>query len=346
MNRRSAKRSGTATIVRFSSGVLAASVMLVACGGSGGPSDRLSDTWLWNGSDWAEVHSTTYPPPRDEATVAYDGASQQVVLFGGKRDGQMMNDTWTWDGRSWTLQHPKTSPSPRFGAVMVYDAAHGVLIMIGGLGDSPSFTPNEMWAWDGSEWRLLSVPAPFSGLDVAFGYDPATHRVVAAVPCCIGNTVTWTWSGSSWTQAAPPQELTGHFDFVYADRTSGRLTAIAALGQTFVDMTEHLLTWNGANWMMGPEIAVPKKTGILGPTWPAGFAYDVQNGLLVAFGGRSCQGSAWDETWTWDGTSWNLVQPQHRPPGRSSAYMAFEATRGTVMMFGGDTSNGCGGIGA
>jgi hypothetical protein len=321
--------------VGFSSGLLAACLMLAACGGSGVPSDRLNDTWLWNGSDWDEANATTPPPPRDEATVVYYGTTRQVVLFGGMQGSDVLNDTWTWDGRRWTLQHPKTSPSPRFGAVMVFDAARGVVILMAGRGASPSYTNfNEMWTWDGSDWRLLPAPAPFSGFDGEIGYDTASARVVAVTCCLSAKTVTWTWNGLTWQRLRPLHEGGGYF--MYGDRASGRLTAMA----------DRVLTWDGADWVEGPQIIKPKKTGMLGPTWPAGFAYDAQRGLVVAFGGRSCQGGAWDESWTWDGASWNLIRPQHRPPGRSSTYMAFDLARGVVVMFGGGTSNGCGGLGA
>src|ERR1700749_1811013 len=43
------------------------------------------------------------PPARAANLVAYDGATGNVVLFGGlDTSGDNLNDTWTWDGSTWT----------------------------------------------------------------------------------------------------------------------------------------------------------------------------------------------------------------------------------------------------
>ena len=39
--------------------------------------------------------------PRDYASMAYDPATGQLVLFGGY-DGGFLDDTWTWNGTTWT----------------------------------------------------------------------------------------------------------------------------------------------------------------------------------------------------------------------------------------------------
>jgi hypothetical protein len=49
------------------------------------------------------------PSPRSEASMAYDAAREQVVLFGGIVQGGRRGDTWTWDGGDWTHQ-PATGP--------------------------------------------------------------------------------------------------------------------------------------------------------------------------------------------------------------------------------------------
>ena len=94
----------------------------------------LNDTWTWNGSNWAQQFPTTSPPVRRGASIAYDIAHRQVVLFGGYNDNTSteFGDTWTWDGSNWTQQLPTTSPSARDGASVTYDGAHNATVLFGG----------------------------------------------------------------------------------------------------------------------------------------------------------------------------------------------------------------------
>ncbi|HEX4062802.1 MAG TPA: hypothetical protein VHY58_17430 [Streptosporangiaceae bacterium] len=72
------------------------------------------------------------PPVRYFASIAYDAATGNMVLFG------LFNvpTTWVWDGTTWTQQHPATSPPARFGASMTYDVATGNAVLFGGNGAS------------------------------------------------------------------------------------------------------------------------------------------------------------------------------------------------------------------
>src|SRR5580658_10471371 len=48
---------------------------------------------------WRQLSPATSPSPRRGATMAYDSAQGQVVLFGGIGSSSgFQNDTWTWNG--------------------------------------------------------------------------------------------------------------------------------------------------------------------------------------------------------------------------------------------------------
>ena len=56
----------------------------------------------------------TSPPPRWDATLAYNPTTRTLVLFGGQSFDRVFGDTWTWNGTTWTEQHPAMSRrSPR-----------------------------------------------------------------------------------------------------------------------------------------------------------------------------------------------------------------------------------------
>ncbi|MCA1650360.1 MAG: kelch motif-containing protein, partial [Acidobacteria bacterium] len=80
----------------------------------------LNDTWRWDSvkRTWEQMAvGGPVPPPRFGASMGYNAATREIVLFGGTicvpGDCHADADTWTWDGTAWTEQHPATSPSFR-----------------------------------------------------------------------------------------------------------------------------------------------------------------------------------------------------------------------------------------
>ena len=61
-------------------------------------------------------------------------------------------------------------------------------------------------------------------------------------------------------------------------------------------------------------------------------AYDAVRGRVVLFGGYSAGPTAFNDTWTWDGTSWTLLNPTIKPPGRALGTMAFDSLRGRMIL--------------
>jgi len=68
----------------------------------------LNQTWTWNGTTWTQQSPATSPPARDSASMTYDPAIGQVVLFGGAtgNTNRTFGDTWTWNGTTWTQLSP------------------------------------------------------------------------------------------------------------------------------------------------------------------------------------------------------------------------------------------------
>ncbi len=56
------------------------------------------DTWTYNGTTWAQESPANSPSPRDSASMAYDPATSQLVLFGGYALSAFFADTWTYNG--------------------------------------------------------------------------------------------------------------------------------------------------------------------------------------------------------------------------------------------------------
>ncbi|MBA2540403.1 MAG: hypothetical protein H0V17_12255, partial [Deltaproteobacteria bacterium] len=56
----------------------------------------------------------------------------------------------------------------------------------------------------------------------------------------------------------------------------------------------------------------------------------------ILFGGLDVSDDPSDDTYAWDGTSWETLSPATRPEPRAFHAMAFDYVRGELVMFGGD----------
>jgi len=51
--------------------------------------------WLWDGTDWTQLFTSTVPGPRGADSLAYDAARRALVLYGGNGAHGIQGDTWT-----------------------------------------------------------------------------------------------------------------------------------------------------------------------------------------------------------------------------------------------------------
>jgi hypothetical protein len=92
---------------------------LLLDGGIGAaPADSLtSQTWEWTGIAWTELSPAAVPPASSAAALTYDGATAQLVLFGGQdASGQWQAGTWTYGPRVSAPAITTTADSATFTA--------------------------------------------------------------------------------------------------------------------------------------------------------------------------------------------------------------------------------------
>ena len=70
----------------------ATSTAVLFSGVSSGATQIFGDTWTWDGTTWTQQHPATHPRRRWGASMAYDAAAGNAVMFGG----QGSRNTWTW----------------------------------------------------------------------------------------------------------------------------------------------------------------------------------------------------------------------------------------------------------
>ncbi len=312
------------------------------------------DTWVWNGTSWADYSGSQIqaPPARQMASMAFDPGLDQLILFGGLgADNQILGDTWAWNG-SWWYEEPVSNPPPREAASLAYDGSQ--LVLFGGTGDAaaepltssstdstdsstsstsapgtsaaPSTTAtatpavlDDTWLWTGTGWKQAMVPGPGARSGAAMSYDSAKGDTVlfggeatpagSQSPSLLGDT--WTWDGSAWKRASPHTSPSPREDAAMADDhdaggvvlATGSLGGRGSAGDTWL--------WNGSNW------AQPHLTGAPPPRAGAAAAYDANSQQLVLFGGASPKAGVLDDT-----TVLTTAQASSAPAGSAPTSVA------------------------
>jgi N-acetylneuraminic acid mutarotase len=116
--------------------------------------ETLSDTWSYDSTAnaWSELTPQVSPPARMYHAMAWDAASNRVIMFGGvaRPYEPVFDDTWAFDLRrnTWTQLSPHAAPSARAWHVMA-GTQSGVLLFGGSPTHSP-FTNDDTWMYRGS----------------------------------------------------------------------------------------------------------------------------------------------------------------------------------------------------
>lgn len=97
-----------------------------------------STTWVWKDYVWHRL-SGTGPIARNHYGIVYDPFDEQIVLFGGRHQGQQSNDTWVLRGETWQELDLPLSPDGRYGHVMFFDHNRQRMIVFGGYDAARGF---------------------------------------------------------------------------------------------------------------------------------------------------------------------------------------------------------------
>jgi cysteine-rich repeat protein len=316
------------------------------------------------------------PANRRDAGIAYDGARQRVVLFGGY-NGSYLADTWEWDGVSWTEMQPRTQPGAREGEGLAYDAARHRIVLFGGVGNSGNLA--DTWEWDGVTWtQLAPATAPSARSYLAMGYDANLKHVMlyggntgtAGAP--VANAETWTWNGTTWTKLTPATSPGARYGGSLAFDSAHKYSLMYG-GQ----LDKHVWTFDGTNWTdrglqttdlaLHMALAYDANRGAMvlwhaaGTTWEwngttfaavaaatatardgTAMTYDAIRKQLVLFGGYTVSGTTTTylgDTWLRAGTVWSAAPAWLEPPARMRGAVAYDPVRGVSVLFGGMTTD-------
>jgi hypothetical protein len=164
----------------------------------------LGDTWNWTGTGWVQLSPAHSPPPTYQAAMAFDGATGQLVMFGGVNPSVVSADTWIWNGSDWSQAAPATVPPTRLAESMAYDPATSQLLMFGGV--NVDFR-GDTWNWTGSNWiKLNPTASPSPRSFAALAYASRFGQLILSSGSNGSNLAindTWTWTGANWSKLSP-----------------------------------------------------------------------------------------------------------------------------------------------
>ncbi|MGI8550563.1 MAG: Kelch repeat-containing protein [Dehalococcoidia bacterium] len=295
---------------------------------SNAPTPRHATAAVSGTANWVQQCVSCAPPPRDAPGMAYDTATQSVVLFGGYDTIGPIADTWTYTGSSsWTNVNPPTSPSNRWAPAMASDGA-GHIVLFGGF-DASNAPLGDTWIFNGTTWANVSpTQSPPARGGASLAYDAANGMLILFGGAGCGSICsdTWSFDGHTWTNvstAGPsPRQGAG---MVYDPATRSLILFGGGANNVYVNDT---WSWNGTWTNVSPATSPSMRQ------YP-GLAYDTAAGAVVLFGGVTQSGLAGD-TWAYNGSIWTDISAGvGNPPARVAPGMPYDDALGSVVLFGG-----------
>jgi len=114
---------------------------IVLFGGSGAGNTVYSDTWEFDGTNWAQLAPAHAPNVNATGAAVYDTLRHRVTLFAiGKGAVGGLLRTWTWDGTDWTNISSASAPPARNYIRVAFDQVHGEFVLHGGANVDPLAT--------------------------------------------------------------------------------------------------------------------------------------------------------------------------------------------------------------
>lgn len=239
--------------------------------------------------------------------------------------------TTTLANAQWGPVTTTSAPAPRSGAMFAFDAFGNRMLMFGGNGT------NEFWSLAGGAWTQLTpavLPGPRSRASMATNLLAAEillYGGLAGGQFAVDET--WLFNGQVWQQLTPPNSPLGLYRHGMAfDLTRSVTVLFGGRFNSWIPNEVKDETWEFANgdWTRVFPLGTPP--GLVDMAMSHHLILD----KVLLFGGSDSTGTARDETWAYDGTSWvqmNMTGP--RPAARVGAKMVSILTTNTCVLSGG-----------
>jgi N-acetylneuraminic acid mutarotase len=270
-----------------------------------GPRGYAGDTWHLStaGFDWQDVNAATTDAPsaRAGASLVWDAAMGDFVLFGGVNSKGFQGDTWAFDPTTeqWSQLSPTASPTPRAIAAMAA-LPNGDIVLFGGLtytgylGDTWVYSPST------SKWTEVATSGPSARWGAAMAADPTTGTAVLFGGAGRSGFDGGTWSFDPTSDAWSEVTTSGTAP---SARAGTGLTYDTAAGKFVLVDGETSSGYSNGTYTFSPSTSTWSRLSPATSPTPraeAALTYDPVTNRLVQFGGYSSGGYQAD-TWELEG---------------------------------------------
>jgi len=264
--------------------------------------------WVLEGKKWVATHPKGAP---DAAAViagsmAYDPALHEIVYVGTGRVGAKgPQPTWLTDGSTW--RRAPGLQAPLIDAPGMAYSAHRRAVVVW-----PRPYGGALRAFDGS-WKAIASPPLDSAtnwLGVTGTQHPGWDLIAVSSSAYGGSTLrTWVNSGGTWRQLPTTTPAPMSLGWAVLSPTPDGAGVLLAAAPVYRGANP--IAWQlGSNQRWTPL----RDSGPLTDRVNESFAYDSRDHRILMFGGSTRDGrTKYDDTWSFDGTAWTLLNPGTGP---------------------------------
>lgn len=304
------------------------------------------------------VASLVTPSPRADHEMVYDQHREKIILFGGREtdfwapfqpsnsSSRHVNETWEYDNCGWKRIETLQSP-PNFDDFdIVYDSARNATVLLGQY--TPIDNPEKgslsmMWEYDGHNWRQMtevtSLPPPRIYREMVF--DSSLSQIVLfggygmyAPKWSDWLWDTWIFQNEQWRNVtddlAYESVLPREFPIMVFDEYRNVTVLLASRADNFTSEFDGT-TWDHLRDLPNsgnrPALEFNRDMNMFG----GDMVFDTNRGVVVAHGLSG--------TWEYNGTTWQEIEKSGGPKSQWHA-MAYDASRGATVLFGGVDEEG------
>lgn len=294
-----------------------------------------AETWEYDGSNWVQRTFATQPPSRNGHVFIYDPVRQRGVLLGG---GDDFTNTWEYTGAQWIWRSGGTGPGRQFAGA-VWHGALGRVLLFGGRFNETWMSDN--WQYDGTRWTALTnvTGAPVWGRTGAV-YHESENRIysIGGGDIDIGFYASvFAFENNHWSvlrdSGVPEYRTRLAFD--------SKRQRVWALGHDGAGVAAAWLRRH-TGWERRAVATDPGfRTGVT-------LVYAPQQDAIWRFGGEWIEAHPddtythwlYDDLWAFFDGDWHEIALSAKPAFRSFAAVAYDQSRGRMVLFGGNGENG------
>lgn len=288
-----------------------------------------ADLHLLSGATWTALAAEVGPPLLVNPTMTYDARRGTIVLFGGNDGTRDLDITWELTRGTWAQRVLAVRPPARDQAAMAYDPVRGRTVLWGG-----NATDTRIWEWDGTAWTAITAtgPEPLLRVSHRMVFDEVTGQILMMGGIPIGGTTrlpdAWLWNGTGWTQLPDPAPTPRSVFGLAYDRVRREVVLFGGTGEGGVRLGD-TWTWTLAGgWMPRQPLSAPSPRSRLTMT------EDPVRRRIVLYGGALSSTTPLNETWTWDGSTWERLFTVVSTPPHLDTVSAYNAIDGKLIVVG------------